>query len=408
MSSRTGPRPLDGVRVVDLSTTFMGPYSTMLLAHWGADVIKVEAPGGDVLRFIGDHRESGMGPVFLNANQGKRSLAVDLKSSHGRDVVTRLARHADVFVHNSRSAAADRCGFGPREVLEANPRVVYCAFRGFGSGGPYEHRPAYDDVIQAASGFAAVQGLHGDPEYIRSAIADKTVGVMGAAAILAALHGRDATGVGTALEIPMFETLTSFLLLEQQGGWAFDPPVGNPGYARTESPYRRPFKTLDGSMAVMIYTDAQWRKFFVAIGKPELADDPRFRTIRERTINTAFLYQLLDEEMAGRTTAAWEELLGEADIATGPVNTVTDLFEDPHLAATGFFRSIDHPTEGPLRLPRQPAEMGAPDPRSGIAPLYGEHTVAVLREIGVSEDGIAEMLDARSTHQTGMVREATP
>ncbi len=406
MSAHSLPRPLEGVKVVDLSTTFMGPYSTMLLAHWGADVIKVEAPGGDVLRYIGDHRESGMGPVFLNANQGKRSLAVDLKSPQGREVITRLAQHADIFVHNTRAAAAERRGFGPHDVLAANPRVVYCAFRGFGSGGPYEDRPAYDDVIQAASGFAAVQGLHGDPEYVRSAIADKTVGVMGAAAILAALHGRNATGVGTALEIPMFETLTSFLLLEQQGGWAFDPPVGDPGYARTESPYRRPFRTLDGSMAVMIYTDEQWRKFFAAIGKPELGDDPRFRTIRERTINTAYLYQLLDEEMAARTTSDWEAVLGEADIATGPVNTITDLFQDPHLLATGFFRHIAHPTEGALRLPRQPAEMGDPGPRSGIAPLYGEHTVAILEEIGLPENSINDMISRRTTFQTDLNQEA--
>lgn len=373
----------------------MGPYCTALLGHWGANVIKVEAPGGDVLRYIGDHRGTGMGPIFLNANQGKRSLAIDLKTAEGTEVIQNLARSADIFVHNTRSVSAARRGFGPDDILAANPRIVYCAFRGFGRGGPYEDRPAYDDVIQAASGFAAVQGgKSSEPEYVRSAIADKTVGIVGASAILAALHGRNATGVGRAIEVPMFETMTSFLLLEQQGGWAFDPPVGESGYARTESSHRRPCTTLDGSLAVMIYTDTQWNKFFTAIGRPELSSDSRFRTIRERTINIDALYTIVNDAMRQRTTAEWESTLSDADIATAPVNSIPDLFVDPHLVSTDFFEHIEHPSEGPLRLPRQPVDMGVPSDHSRFAPVYGQHTAEVLSEIGFVDQDVTRMLES--------------
>ncbi|WP_208928393.1 CaiB/BaiF CoA transferase family protein [Streptomyces rapamycinicus] len=218
--------PLEGVRVIDVSSTLMGPYSTMLLAQWGAEVVKVEPPGGDVVRKIGDVRGTSMGPAFLNVNRGKRSVLLDLKQDRGRDVLDRLVAGTDIVVHNLRPSAAERLNLSADAVLRTNPRAVYCAFRGFGAGGPYENRPAYDDVIQAASGMAAVQGGADGAAYVRTAAADKIVGLMGAAAVLAALRGRDATGEGQVVEVPMLETMTGFMLLEQQGGWVFDPPAG--------------------------------------------------------------------------------------------------------------------------------------------------------------------------------------
>ncbi|MGW9131861.1 CaiB/BaiF CoA transferase family protein [Streptomyces sp. NPDC055681] len=378
----TDRAPLAGVRVVDLSSTFMGPYCTMLLAQWGADVVKVEPPGGDVVRYIGDVRGTGMGPVFLNVNRGKRSVRLDLKRDGAAEVLERLIAGADVFIHNVRPAAARRLGISGDDVLRANPRAVYCGLRGFGPGGPYEDRPAYDDVIQAASGMAAVQGgLSGSAEYVRTAAADKIVGLMAAAAVLAALRGRDATGRGRVVEVPMLETMTGFMLLEQQGGWVFDPPAGPTGYSRTESPHRRPCRTKDGHLGVMIYTDAQWRAFFEAIGRPELAAEPKYRTIRERTEHIDELYALVNAELATRTTAEWQAEFDARDIPATRVNSVRDLFEDPHLQATDFFERIDHPTEGPLRLARPAVTLGLSETFERPAPSLGEHTLEVVREL---------------------------
>jgi crotonobetainyl-CoA:carnitine CoA-transferase CaiB-like acyl-CoA transferase len=380
----TGPA-LAGLRVVDLSSTFMGPYCTLLLAQWGADVIKVEPPAGDVVRYIGDHRGTGMGPVFLNTNRGKRSVVLDLTADGDREALDRLIESCDVLVHSMRPRAATRAGLTAETVLARNPRCVLLAFRGFGADGPAENDPAYDDVIQARSGLAALQGAGcGEPAYVRSAIADKVVGVFGAAALLAALHERDSTGSGRAIDVPMLETMASFMLLEQQGGLVFDPPAGPSGYARTSSPYRRPYRTKDGSIAVMIYTDAQWATFFDLVGRPEVAEDPRFRTITERTLHIDELYAIVEAAMGERTSAQWLHELGTSGIPVGPVNSIDDLLSDPHLVATGFFHRVSHPSEGGLVLPTVPGPTGdAPPDASWHAPLLGAHTAEVLADLGI-------------------------
>lgn len=385
--------PLTGVTVVDLSSTFMGPYCTMLLAQWGADVIKVEPQSGDVVRYIGDVRQTGMGPVFLNVNRGKRSIALDLKHADIAQVMECLVAQADVFVHNVRPSAAKRLGIAADDIMRINPSVVYCGFRGFGAGGPYEDRPAYDDVIQAASGMAALQGGTGDPEYVRGAVADKTVGLMGAAAILAALHGRQRTGRGEVVEVPMLEAMTSFTLLEQQGGWVFDPPLGPTGYARTKSPHRKPYRTKDGLLAIMVYTDEQWRSFFDVIGRSDLALEPHYQTIRDRTIHIDELYNIVNTVMATRSTSEWHEILVRADIPAAPVNTISDLFSDPHLHETDFFERVEHPTEGTLRQARPPVVLsGMPQLRP--APRLGEHTFEVLSELGFDAAHVRRLMRA--------------
>jgi crotonobetainyl-CoA:carnitine CoA-transferase CaiB-like acyl-CoA transferase len=384
---------LDGVRIIDLSTTFMGPYCTMLLARMGADVIKVEAPGGDIVRHLGSGRNPGMGPIFLSANHGKRSVGLDLKHPEGDAALLRLVADADVFVTNLRPGALGRLDLSPERLTGANPRLVYCALPGFGSQGPYADRAAYDDVIQAASGIADVQGGSGAPEYIRTLLADKTVAVFGVSAVLAALFERSRTGCGQAIEVPMFESMVSFSLLEQQGGQVFDPPLGTTGYVRTDSPYRRPYATADGYLGVLVYTDRQWLAFFELIERPDLATDPRFATITLRTKHIDELYKLVEDTLPGRTSQEWMAAFARVGIAAQPVLSSADLLDDPHLRQVGLFQPVEHPSEGPLVLPRLPMMFsGEPAAPSRPAPRFAEHSVEVLREAGLSAAEVARLV----------------
>ena len=384
--------PLSGVRVIDLTTTFMGPYLTMLMARMGADVVKVEAPGGDVVRQIGRGRHPGMGPIFLAVNHGKRSIGLDLAAEGGRDVLYRLIEGADVFVTNLRPAALAKLRLTAGQLRGLNQGLVYCALPGFGGAGPYRDRAAYDDVIQAASGFAAVQGGQAAPGYARSVIADKTVALMGLAAVNAALFDRSRTGQGQVVEVPMFESMISFLLLDQQGGHVFDPPAGPTGYARTASPNRRPYATADGYLGVVVYTDRQWLAFFDLIGRRDLAADPRFASITSRTENVDELYGILAGVLPSRTTAQWLDALGGAGIPAQPVLTPGELFADPHVEAVGLLEPLAHPSEGDLILPRLPMLFGgATAPPVRGAPRLGEHGAEVLREAGLPDDEIARL-----------------
>ncbi|MCW2718536.1 MAG: CoA transferase [Pseudonocardia sp.] len=394
--------PLEGITVVDLTSTFMGPYCTLLLAQMGAEVVKVETPTGDVVRYIGDDRGAGMGPVFLNANQGKRSVALDLKVPAGREVLLRLVAAADVFVHNVRPEAARRLGIGYDEIAAVNPAAVYCALRGYGKEGPYRDRAAYDDVIQASCGLAAVQGTADEPAYVRTPVADKAVGLLAVSAISAALFARERTGRGQEIEVPMLESMVTFTLLDQQGGYVFDPPRGAAGYARTASPYRKPYRTADGYLSVMVYTDTQWRTFFALIGRPDLATEPRYRTITERTRNIDELYQLVEKELLARPSAEWLAALSGAEIPAAPVLSVPDLFTDEHLAAAGLFEQVEHPTEGPLRLARFPISFAGSYPaRPRPAPRLGEHGSEVLAELGYGPEEVSALAEAGVVAEEG-------
>ncbi|MFD6321526.1 CaiB/BaiF CoA transferase family protein [Streptomyces sp. NPDC001812] len=392
----TASLPLEGVRVLDLSTVFMGPYAAQILAGWGAEVIKVEALEGDQVRGIGDVGRTGLGPIFINANGGKRSLALDLKAAGAREVLHALVRRTDLLLHNVRPPAAARLGITWEDLSVVNPSLVHCAFRGYGAGGPWADRPAYDDVIQAGSGVAMAQAVGGaEPAYWRSAVADKVMGIYGAAAACAALRSRDVTGEGRAVEVPMFEAMAAFMLLDRQGGWVTDPPNGPTGYPRTDSPHRRPYATKDGYLAVMIYADKQWLSFFRLIGRTDLGDDPRFHDINARTRHIDELYALLANEIATRTTAEWEAAFEEADIPHGPVNTIEDLFSDPQLVATDFFQTIHQPGMGPVRLARSPIDMGVPAAAPRPAPRLGEHTREILAEAGFAAEEITQLHDDR-------------
>jgi crotonobetainyl-CoA:carnitine CoA-transferase CaiB-like acyl-CoA transferase len=393
---RPSAGPLAGIRILDLTTVVMGPYATQVLADMGADVIKLEPPGGDVIRHVGPMRNPAMGHLFLSSSRNKRSIALDLKRPEARDAALRIAAGADVLIHNIRPQAMDRLGLSYEAVAAINPGIVYVAAVGFGSKGRYAGRPAYDDLIQGASGLPSVimEATGGEPRYVPLTLADRTVGLYVASAVSAALVHRERTGQGQSVEVPMFEVFTQFVLGDHLGGFNFDPPLGDPYYARLLTPHRRPYATADGHLCVLIYNDKQWRSFFRLIGEEErLTSDPRFVTHSQRAANIDAVYAFVGEVMKTRTTAEWIALLEGADIPVMPVNTVESLIDDPHLADVRFFEMIDHPTEGALRVMTPPAVFSVCEPgEQRPAPGLGEHTAEVLREAGLSDEEIASVM----------------
>ncbi len=389
--------PLAGVRVLDLTTVLVGPYCTQILAEMGAEVLKVEAPEGDVVRLIGPARHPGMGCMFLTLNRGKRSIALDLKRPEGRDALLRLARGADVLVTNIRPRAMARLGLDYEAVRAANDRVVYASVLGYGQDGPNAARPAYDDLMQGAAGIAALNGRGGagEPRYVPLAMADRITGLAAVGAITAALLHRERTGEGQRVEVPMFEAMAGFVLGDHLGGRVFDPPLDAGGYARLLSPGRRPYRTRDGHVCTMIYNDRQWRSFCAAAGLPDLvSEDPRFASHATRTENIDAILAMLERVFAERDTAEWVRILEGADLPVAPVHTLESLVRDPHLAASGFFAAEEHPTEGRLvrmaPAARFSAAGGAEPPRA--APRLGEHGEEALREAGCTEAEIAALI----------------
>ena len=389
---------LAGVRVLDLTTVMMGPATTQSLHDMGADVIKVEPPDGDIIRRIGPARHPGMGTIFLQNNRGKRSLVLNLKQPAGLDCALRLAKTCDALVYNIRPQAMERLGLSYEAVAAVNPRIVYAGVFGYDQRGPYAARPAYDDLIQSLVALPRLNQRAGGgrPHYVPLAIADRYVAAVAVGAINAALLHCARTGEGQRLDIPMFETMAQLVLSDHMGGHSFEPPLGPPGYPRTLSPERIPYPTHDGHVSVLAYTDAQWRRMFQLIDRPDLPDaDPRFADMSGRTVHIDELYRLLSTSMAKHTTARWLELLDAADIPAMPVNTLEGLLEDPHLRAIGFFEATAHPSEGSLLRIGTPTRWSrTPASAHGHAPRLGEHTLQVLREAGYGDVEIEGLLDA--------------
>ena len=389
-------RPLDGVRIVDLSTMLMAPYATQILGDMGADVIKVESPEGDPVRGIGPARHPGMGAIFLNINRSKRSVLLDLKQPAGHAAMLDLVRKADVLISNLRPQVMARLDLAYETVREVNPRIIYAGLFGYGQDGPYAAKPAFDDLIQGAVAIPWLAHMADgrEPGYVPTAIIDRGVALWAVGQITAALYHQSRTGAGQRIDIPMFEMMASFVLGDHLAGHTFDPPLGPMGYARMLTPDRRPYPTKDGYVCVMIYTDRQWRSFFRALGRADEFDrDPRFKNMTTRSENIAAIYSELATLLATRTTAEWLALLDDADIPATPLHSPDTLLADPHLEATGFFSVVDHPSEGRLREMAVPSTWSVSQPRpTGHAPRLGEHSIEVLREIGYDDQHIAALV----------------
>lgn len=387
--------PLQGVRVIDMTTVVMGPYATQMLGDYGADVIKVESVDGDVTRLVGPTRHPGMGPVFLNANRSKRSICLDLKKPAGREAVLRLIKSADVLVYNVRPQAMARLNLGYDVVSQINPRLVYAGVFGFGQDGPYAAKPAYDDLIQGATGLPALMAQTGDgiPRYVPNALVDRIVGLTAVGAICASLVYRDRTGHGQRLDIPMFETMAGFVMGDHMGGLTFEPPLDKGGHARQLSRDRRPYKTSDGYINVLVYNDKQWENFFVATGRDDLRRDPRFATFAGRAENIDMVYGELACIFETRTTAEWTELMTKADVPVMPMHDLAGVLKDPHLVATDFFPVVEHPTEGSIRSMKVSATWSETKVEPArLAPRLNEHGEEILREAGFSREEISAMI----------------
>ncbi len=405
------PGPLQGLRIIDTTAVLMGPYATQILGDMGADVIKVESPGGDVTRQIGPILHEGLGPVFINANRSKRSIVIDLKSAKGKEALLRLVESGDVFTYNMRPHTMAKLGLDYETIAKVNPRIVYCGLFGYSQKGPYGPRPAYDDLIQGASTIShLIQRSTADiPRYVPAAIADRITGLCAINAILAALVHRGVSGKGQKIDVPMFETMTKFFLNDHLSGLTYDPPLDKGGYIRQLSKDRRPYQTQDGYICALIYNNKHWNNFFQAIGRSDtLKTDPRFASVTTRTQHINEIYAEIAELFKTRTTAEWTKLLDDADIPVTPMHDLETIFTDPHMVATGFFQHEDHPTEGRLVRMREPTEWSDTQPESNRhAPVMGEHTTEILAELGYSPAEIEAMLKdqaviAADVNQAGM------
>jgi crotonobetainyl-CoA:carnitine CoA-transferase CaiB-like acyl-CoA transferase len=389
--------PLDGIRILDLSAVVMGPYATQILGDLGADVIKLEPPGGDNMRAVGPMRNPGMGAIYLHLNRNKRSIALDLKAESGREACLALARSADVLLYNTRPQAMARLGLSYEDVAAVNPGIVYVGAYGFGSAGRYAGRPAYDDLIQ---GMTAIPSLYqrnsGDvPRYAPLTLADRAVGMHVAIAMLAGVLRARASGQGQAIEVPMFEAMAQFVLGDHMGGRTFEPGEGETGYSRLLVSYRRPYATSDGYISLLIYNDKHWMRFFDLIGRPELKTDARFRTHTARAENIDEAYRLVAGEVEKNTSAYWLQAFDQADIPVAPLYGVDDLIDDPHLQDVQMIRAMHHASEGAINtLAPVGNYMGTPLSIRKDAPRLGEHTREVLAEAGLDERAIEALIAA--------------
>ncbi len=396
---------LDGIRIVELTTVILGPWATQMMGDMGADIVKVETPGGDTTRNLGPRRNEGMASLYLATNRNKRSVVLDLTQEAGREALFKLVGTADVFVHNMRPKVARKLGLDYEKFGAAYPELIFCATYGFRKDGPLADSPAYDDIIQAASGLADLQTVTAnEPRFVPTIMADKTTAFNVVVAILSALVNRERGGGGQAIEVPMFETLVDYVMVEHLYGACFEPPIDQMGYERLLNTGRRPYATKDGYLAVLPYTDANWQTLFKIAGRDDLADDPRFADIATRIKHSQEVYDLLGEIVATRTTADWQEALKNANIPVMAVNTKEMLLENEQLLASGFWREADHPTEGKLRMTDPPIRFSkTPSTIRKLQPQLGEHSAEILAEAGYSPDEIEELLAAKVSKQHGRV-----
>jgi crotonobetainyl-CoA:carnitine CoA-transferase CaiB-like acyl-CoA transferase len=393
--------PLNGIKILELTSVVLGPWACQILADMGAEVIKVEPPRGDSNRTLGAARNKGMAALYLTCNRNKRDIVLNLKDSAARDALLRIARNVDVVIHNNRPQVMTKLGLTYEDFKSVNEKVIYCGTYGYGKDGPYGAKGALDDSIQAVGGVAVLNEMvTGEPRYLPTVIGDKTTAMAVAYSVNAALFHRERTGEGQEIEVPMFEHMVYFVMAEHLWGMTFEPPIGKPGYERLMSYHRKPYKTKDGYIAILPYMDSHWEVFCRKAGREELLEDPRFTTLADRVKNIDDTYQETAKTMATRTTGEWIEIFGDTSVPTIIMNTLESLKDDPHLNAVDFWQEIDHPTEGRIRMTRFPVNFSAtPSEVRRHAPGLGEHSVEVLREAGLSQSEIDALIESGATVQ---------
>lgn len=389
-------KALTGIKILDLTSVIMGPVCTQILGGYGAQVVKVESPEGDIMRHAGAQCEPEMGSMFLHVNHYKKSIVIDLKTEDGRKLLWKLIPEYDVIVHNIRRDAIERLGFGYAAVKAARPDIIYVALSGYGEGGPYAAKPAFDDIIQAQAGLASLyaEQTGSEPAYLPSLIVDRFTGVAAAHRVLASLFRRQACGAGEYVNVSMFETMAEFVLSDHLGGKTFDPVDGKTGYSRLLTRHRRPYKTSDGYIAAVVYNDKHWKAFFELIGQPEKFSDNRFGSAAGRASNYDTIYKYLADTFETNTSTYWIETLTAADIPCAMVNNVAMLANDPHLKAVGFFTEYSHDRSGVSYVAVNKSAAG----QEHQPPGKGQQTIEVLAGHGFTSEAIDELLKNKVIH----------
>ena len=389
--------PLDGVKILDLTTVVMGPFATQILAELGAEVIKVEPFSGDNMRDVGPMANPHMGHLHLHLNRGKKGIAVDLKNPSGKAVIEKLIPRSDILIYNVRPKAMARLGLSYEDVRSLNPNIIYVGAYGYSEKGPRAGRAAYDDLIQGSTGVPWLVSKEGreNPRYVPLNFADRVTGLHAVYAVTSALYQREKSGRGQSIEVPMFESVSHFVLGDHMAGLSFQPPIGPSGYERLK--HRRVYETKNGFICALVYNEAQWTRFWVAMNKPEMMDDPKFITHAARAQNIGEIYDLLSGIIKGQDTEYWMEFFQDVDVPVAKMNTVDDLLTDEHLLETGFFINEQHPTEGALYATKTPSNWSESSPeRVTPAPSLGQHTREVLRNLSYNDTEIDSLIEARA------------
>ena len=391
--------PLKGLKIIELTSVVLGPWAAQILADMGAEVIKVEAPFGDSNRQLGASRNPNMAALYLSNNRNKRSLVLDLKQASARDALLTIIKDCDVFLHNNRPQVMTKLKLEYNDIKSVNENIIYCGTYGYSKDGPYGEKGALDDSIQAASGIAALNELVlGEPRYLPTVVADKTTAITVVYSILAALFHRERTGSGQEVEVPMFETMVSFVMAEHIWGEVFEPPLGKAGYTRLMSHHRKPYKTKDGYIAVLPYMNNHWKTFCEKAERQDLIEDDRFKYLSSRVKNIDDTYSETGKILSTKTTQEWLDIFADTKVPVIVVNSLDDLFTDPHLEAVGFWQDFDHPTEGKLKMPGFPAKFSkTPATIRKHAPNFGEHSLEILAEAGIDEETIKQMIESKAT-----------
>ena len=391
--------PLKGLKIIELTSVVLGPWAAQILADMGAEVIKVEAPFGDSNRQLGASRNPNMAALYLSNNRNKRSLVLDLKQASARDALLTIIKDSDVFLHNNRPQVMTKLKLEYNDIKSVNENIIYCGTYGYSKDGPYGEKGALDDSIQAASGIAALNELVlGEPRYLPTVVADKTTAITVVYSILAALFHRERTGSGQEVEVPMFETMVSFVMAEHIWGEIFEPPLDKAGYTRLKSHHRKPYKTKDGYIAVLPYMNNHWKTFCEKAERQDLIEDDRFKNLSSRVENIDDTYSETGKILSTKTTQEWLDIFADTKVPVIVVNSLDDLFTDPHLEAVGFWQDFDHPTEGKLKMPGFPAKFSkTPATIRKHAPNFGEHSLEILAEAGIDEETIKQMIESKAT-----------